>query len=290
MTRFTPKSIGIGFGVVGAVFFGWLQIAAVSRSTSSTAPISLILVPFLCALGFITFFVFGYCVGFIKAELAKNKKTVSIQTIAAFLTAIFLVGYLAKETVTGFDEMKTVSEVERAENNEKLVKIFNESFLKRDKFVLGAIAQKEAASPELLDKIAHLPDSELYEAMGSYFPVLGKNGKGLAVMRLVVSNPHVSSGTVEYLAAHTQNAYVLGDIASSPKTSVVTLRKLEQEKNYLIDWDLAFNRSTPPDVFAHLLERGKSSTHRITLETLVQNPSASADVKKKAAEILKASY
>lgn len=133
--------IGFCFGILGAVIFGWLQIAVVFRSTSSTAPISLILVPFLCTLGFITFFLFGYCIGFIRTQLSKNKKAISIQIIAAVLTAVCIVGYLTKETVTGFDEMMAVSEVESAESNEKLVMIFNESPLKRDKFVLGALLQ-----------------------------------------------------------------------------------------------------------------------------------------------------
>ena len=230
MKNYSSKSIGFGFGLLGTTIFGSLQIASIFWSTSSTAPIGLIFTPIWCLLAFILFFTFGYGIGYIRNQVAKNKKHINFQFIITVLYIVGFGGFLAKEVVTSFFVMKVITEVEQAQNNDKLISIFDETFLGRNKFVLGAMVQKQTVSSELLDKIAHLQDSDLYEAMGSFFPLLGKNEKGLAVMRLVVTNSNVSPETLEYLSANTKQEYVLGTIAGSPKTSEATLRKLEQEK------------------------------------------------------------
>ncbi len=171
--------------------------------------------------------------------------------------------------------------------DQQLQNVFDNSFFNRNKFVLGAIAQNPATSAELLDRVAKLNDPSLQNAMGSLFPVLGDNRKGLAVMRLVVKNPNVSASTIEYLANTSQTDYVLGDIAGNPKTSIETLRRLEAKRNYLIDWGLAQNQKTPPDVFSKLLEREKYFTQRTTLEMLLRNPSPSQEIRTRASELLK---
>jgi hypothetical protein len=284
MAKYSSRTIGFLLGALGASIFAGFQIAAILRSTSSTSPIGFIFVPIWWCLAFAVFFLFGYAIGHIRNRIVTNK--IDLQLIVAAFFIVGFGGYLGKEAITSFLVMNAVSEVEQSDNNEKFVSVFNESFLSRNKFVLGAIAQKPTVSPELLDQIAHLKDPELYEAMGSLLPLLGKNGKGLAVMRLVVMNDNVSSETVEYLAANTKQEYVLGTIAGSPKSSEATLRKLEQEKNYLIDWGLAQNRKTPQDVFSRLLDRKKDFTHRTTLEMLLRNPSAPVDVQNEARTIL----
>ena len=282
MAKYSSRTIGFVFGFLGALIFGGLQLASIFRSTSSTAPVGLIFILVWCLLAFALFFIFGYGIAYIRNQGIKN---LSFQVIAIALFIVCMTGYLGKEVITGFLVMKVISEVEQTENNEELTTIFNQ-FLGKNKFVLGAIAQKQTVSSELLDMIAYLPDPELYDEMGSLFPVLGKNGKGLAVMRLVVSNNNVSASTVEFLAAHTQQEYVLGTIAGSQKASETTLRRLEQKQNYLIDWGLAQNQNTPQDVFVRLLKRGDDFTHRTTLEMLLQNPNVPTDVQRKVRELL----
>ena len=288
MEKYSARSIGFGFGFLAALIFGGLQAASIFRSTSSTAPIGFIFIPIWCLLAFALFFAYGYGIGYVRNQISKNKKDIGFQFTITVLCIVGFGGYLGKEVVTGFFVMKVVTEVEQAQNNDKLITIFNETILGRNKFVLGAMAQKQTASSELLDKIAHLEDPELYEAMGSLLPLLGENGKGLAVMRLVVSNHNVLPETVEYLSANTKQEYVLSTIAGSPKSSEATLRRLEQERNYLIDWGLAQNRNTPQDVFARLLDRKKDFTHRTTLEMLLRNPSTPTDLQNKARELLAA--
>jgi hypothetical protein len=284
MTNLLAKKFGLAFGFLGSLIFVCLQFTAIFRSTNSTAPIGIIFVPILGLMAFTIFFIFGYCIGYIKTNKAKEK--ISIQFIAATLIVFGIGGFVGKEVITGFLVMKVVSEVEHTESNDKLLALINESFLGKNKFVLGAIVQKQTVSSEVLYKIAHLSDPELFEAMGSLFPVMGKNEKGLAVMRLLVMNKNISSSTIEYLASNTRQEYVLGTIAGSSKTSVVTLRRLELERNYLIDWGLAQNPSTPQDVFARLLDRKKDFSHRTTLEMILQNSNASEETKIKAQKLL----
>lgn len=286
MVRYSSRTIGFLFGALGALTFGGLQISSIFRSTSSTASIGLIFVPIWCLLAFALFFAFGYGIGYIRNQLAKDKKNINFKTVATIFFILAFGGYLGKEVMAYFFVMNAVSKVEQTEDNDNLVLIFNESFMGRNKFVLGALAQKRTVSPELLDRIARLKDPDLYEAMGSLLPVLGKNGKGLAVMRLVVENPNVSTETVEYLAANTKQEYVLSTIAGSSKTSEATLKKLEQEKNYLVDWGLAQNQNLPQDVFTRLLDRKKDFTQRTTLEMILRNPSVSTDIQNKARELL----
>ncbi len=264
-----------------------LQVAAIGRSTSSTAAVGYFFVPFFAVAAFVFFFIFGFCIGLIRQQIAQGRRKNDLQMILPALLVISMAGFFMNETFTGIVTMQTVAEVERAQSGDQLKAIFDQSMWGRNKFVLGAIAQKEIATAEILDQIAHLQDPELQEAMGSLLPVMGNNGKGLAVMRLVVNNPHVSPETVEYLAASSQDLYVLGDIAGSRKTSLATLRKLAEKKNYLVDWGLAQNLMTPPDVFALLLERMKDANHRVTLEMLERNPSVPADVREKAQVALK---
>lgn len=145
--------------------------------------------------------------------------------------------------------------------------------------MLGAIAQNQATTPEILDKIARLDDKELQESMNTIFPLLGNNTKGYAVMRLVACHQNTLPQTIEYLARTTQNEYVLGYIAADSKTSPATLEELAEKKNYLIDWGLASNPNTPPDVFPKLLTRDDKYTHEVTLKALLSNPAVSPEIK-----------
>jgi len=193
----------------------------------------------------------------------------------------------SKEAIKGLMLSSITSHIEQLRDERELVQVFNESLFKRNKFVLGAIAQNRASSAILLDEIAKLSDRELHIKMGSLFPILGKNRKGLAVMRLVVLNPNTSPGTIEFLANSSSDEYVLGNIAGSPKVSLETLSRLERKKNYLIDWGLAGNRRTTSEIFEKLLTREQHFTHRTTLEIMLRNGQLPKEIQSRASEALK---
>jgi len=283
----TSTKTGLVIGVIGAVTISLLIVFSIFRSTSSTAAIGFVFIPIYFAIAFIGFFILGYCIGYIKTWLAGAPRIFNFKIGLAFIIgicgAIFVIGGLGK----GLLLTSITSRISGMNTNQELLNTFDNSYFKHNKFVLGAIAQNPVASPELLDRIAKLSDPSLHNGMGSLFPLLGENRKGLAVMRLVVMNPNVSADTIEYLASTSQTDYVLSNIAGSPKTSIETLRQLETKKDSLIDWGLAQNQKTPPDVFAKLLEREKYFTQRTTLEMLLRNPSTPPEIRTKASELLK---
>ena len=282
----TSTKAGIGFGFIGAIANSILIVFSILRSTSSTAGIGFIFIPFYFVIAFVGFFIWGYSLGYIKTWLASATRTFNFKTILAFLVgicyAVLLFGGLGK----GLLLTSIVSQIHDMNTNQELVHTFENSCFKNNKFVLGAIAQNPVASAELLDRIAKLNDPSLRDRMGSLFPMLGDNRKGLAVMRLVVKNPNVSAKTIEYFADTSQVDYILGDIAGNPKTSIETLQRLETKKNYLIDWGLATNLNTPPVVFRKLLDRKKYFTQRTTLELLIRNSSTPSEIRTKASKLL----
>jgi hypothetical protein len=135
------------------------------------------------------------------------------------------------------------------------------SVFRNDKYVLGAATENPHIDGEMLHEIALKKDPGLHRKMWSLFPIMGDNGKGLAVMRLVVLNPKVRADTVELLSK-SSDEYVLGDIAGSDKASVGTLRRLYAKGGDLIEWGLVRNPNTPSD----LLEKLKKSDDQFTRE------------------------
>ena len=266
----TSTKTGLGVGFIGAIATATLIVFSILRSTSSTASIGFVFIPVYFSIVFAGFFIWGYSLGYIKTWLVSTARIFNFKAILAFLVGVCFAVLLFGELGKGLLLTSIVSKIHDMNTNSELVHTFENSYFKHNKFVLGAIAQNPAAAAELLDRIAKLSDPSLHDAMGSLFPVLGDNRKGLAVMRLIVKNPSVSASTIEHLANTSQVDYVQGDIAGNPKTSIETLRRLETKTNYLIDWGLVQNPKTPPDVFSKLLDRAKYFTQRTTLNSATQ--------------------
>lgn len=283
----TSTKTGLTIGFIGAIIISILIAFSIFRSTVSTAVIGLFFIPIWFIVAFIVFFILGYCIDYIKTWITGVPRVFNLKVVLALIISVCLAIFVIGGLVKGLILTSLTKQIEGINSNQELLDTFNRSYFSRNTFVLGAIAQNKSASPELLDRIAKLSDPSLHEAMGSLFPLLGKNGKGLAVMRLVVLNPNVSADTIEYLASTSQVDYVLADIAGNSKTSIETLTRLETKKNYLIDWSLAMNPRTPPGVLTKLLDREKYFTQRTTLEFLLHNPSATPEIRNRAFELLK---
>ncbi|EKE25761.1 MAG: hypothetical protein ACD_5C00041G0003 [uncultured bacterium] len=285
---------GLWFGTIGAIIVSILMVLNIERSSSSTAAIGFIFIPFYFAIFFGIFFLLGSCVQYVRNYFANPENKLQHGVVLAFLAGLFIAGFFSFQLVQGLILTSLVSGIENAYADVELQSILNNSYFRNNKFVLGAIAQNSAASAQTLDRIARLPDPELQHKMESLFPLLGENGKGLAVDRLVLRNQNVSAETVEYLAnIKNTDAYtsmLLGDVAMNSKASAETLRKLENMHNYDIDWGLSRNPSTPPDVFEKLLERERDirdALREYTLENLLQNPSTTSEMRQRASELLK---
>ena len=278
------KSAFLWMGL-GAVTVSAALLASIFRSTSSTAAIGILFIPFNAAPLSLPFFIFGYClpdlVKWIKGKSSELSMSGKLRASIALITATCGITYI----VYGIIFTLTVNNV-RTINEPGIDNFLESSMFRSNKFALGALAQNQNVSAAVLDKIARLQWPELHDKMGSVWPVMDGNGKGLAVMRLVVRSSNVSEKTIEYLASTSQNEYVLSDIAANPKTSIETLRSLEAKKNYLIDWGLSQNQKSPSDVFSKLLDREKYFTQRTTLDLLLRNPSIPSEVRTKASVLL----
>ena len=144
-------------------------------------------------------------------------------------------------------------------DSEGVARFLETSPFKENKYALNAILERQDLDAQTLYKIAKIPSPELHKRMGSSFPVMGKNTKGLAVMRLVAKHPNVDTQTLALLANSPDN-YVLGDVAANPKTPPDSLAKLIPKGGQLIGWGLAHNPNTPPEVLHTLSLSGNQYT------------------------------
>lgn len=258
-----------GFAGVAAVF-----IVSIFRSTSSTAAIGIIFIPLYAAPFAVLFFIFGYClpdlVNWLKGKTTKLSILIKLRAVVAVILLISGISYL----IYGILLTITVNHVQTL--NESGISMFLErSMFRNNKYALGALTQNPNALTPVLDQVALIPNQELHHRMWSVWPVMGKNGKGLAVMRLIAMHKNVSEATLVNLSKSPDN-YVLSAVAANPKTPVSIIRKLSDKGDYLAQWGLAVNPSAPVDILNKLAGTGdqyaRSSVARnnsTPVETLV---------------------
>lgn len=238
-------------GIAGALAAAALSVKGIMASGSSTAAIGFIFVPFIAIAASIPAGVWGLALGTVVAHARGVKRALRPVLIMAWVVTLAVPVAIAWEVEKGFSLQSAVRGL-RGMHMRELESAFESSRFRRDKFFLGALAQHQGASGELLDRIAALPDEELYERMGSVWDVMGENRKGLAVMRLVALNPNARADTLARLAAAPRNDYVLGDVLRNPNTPVKSMAPHFDSTEYLVEWGLALNPNTPPAVMARL--------------------------------------
>lgn len=172
----------------------------------------------------------------------------------------------------GFTVSEQVRRVERM-NAAGIEAVLNQPKWAANKFVLGAVAQNPNATAADLHRIVMTGRTELYDRMGSAFDVMGKNTKGLAVMRLVIQHPNTAPEDLERLAT-SKNEYILSDLAGNPKLSQATLKRLTERGGHLIEWGLARHPQTPQSS----LVRFAQSSDEYTRTSVAANPCAPAEV------------
>ena len=140
----------------------------------------------------------------------------------------------------------------------------NPSNLPTNKHALGRLLEDPNLSAETLHQIASLPSPALHKRMmGS-----GQNRKGLAVMRLVARHPNVEEQTL-VLLAKSSDEYVRADVAMNSKTPVdILYRFYVLQRDYLMEWGLAYNKNTPADILHDLA----TSPNEYTRSDVAKNP------------------
>src|SRR5579885_2663057 len=283
-----PEHCATIIGVIAAIIYCILGTFAIFRSASSTAAIGFVILPFEAIIILLVFAFFGFWIGVLAQGVLDYRQRYSPRLFLAVIItvpAMFLFVTFGAELFSAYRDVNRISSMNTQELDQAFVKRPTHSLYGYDIFLLAAIAHNPNASGTLLDKIAHLDDPRINDSLGSIINLTKENRKGLAVIRLVVRNPNVSTKTLVFLT-DSNNYNLLGDLAENPKLPVEFLRKLFRRAQtnpdgFLIEWGLAYNPTTPPDILRMLAKKiqyGKGFD--VINSALSNNPGTPEDVKK----------
>jgi hypothetical protein len=186
-------------GIAGALAAAAVATKGILASASSTAAIGFIFVPLVAAAVAIPVGIWGAALGHVVLRLRGAVEGPRALFIAALVAAAALPAVVGYEVSRGFALERAVHQA-LGMDPAGLEQSFDESPWRRNKYFLAILADHENASGGLLARIAGLEDGELYEPLGTLWDVMGRNRKGLAVMRLVALNPNTPRETLERLA------------------------------------------------------------------------------------------
>jgi hypothetical protein len=268
----------LGFLLAYGIIF-YLQMEAISTSVSSTAAINYIFLPISAAIAALPFAVIGYAPGaIIRARQTRLRRHV----IIASVTALMSVAYLAYSSIDAVYDRILVQQIAQVEkmNDAELAELVDNDGEHMSRFVLAAVATHPAVSGKTLDRIAAIDDLALHERIYGSRELRGENRRGLAVMRLVATNPKVSPETLTLLS-RSPEIFVLWDVAANSATPKAVLERMylefkEEGSGTLMDRELASNRATPEHI---LREIATSSRVKSVLENIESNHSATFDIK-----------
>jgi hypothetical protein len=243
-------------------------------SSSSTAPIGLIFLPFVTAVYAAPGAIGGAAIGYLLEARTRGRRLREPGLDVVALVAVALCGWGAATLVRGFVLGVEVRRIQGLAEP-RLGEVLQSRLLGRNPFILAAVASNPRTSAETLDLISRRTDPELHRRMGTVFhEAMGSNRKGLAVMRLVARNPNVRPDTLERLAG-SPDAYVQGDVAANPKLPASALVRFTSSQDYLVVWGVSQNPHTPPDV----LDRLSRSDNPYTRMHVAWNPGTPPDVR-----------
>ncbi|MGL4594075.1 MAG: hypothetical protein ACRCUY_05025 [Thermoguttaceae bacterium] len=260
-----PFTTGILVAIVGFVLDFILGHWCIQSSSSSTAAIGYIFLPFEAFIASIPFFVVGFCAHYAIVKLRQRSRIGYLFAAIAVIPIVLFLG----EAVRTSALLLAVNSVRTLPQSQHKA-FLDGSYWRTNEYVLGALLENPDLDATSLYQIAMIPSLDLHHRMGGLPPIMGKNTKGLAVMRLVVRHPHVDERTLVELA-NSPDLYVLGDVAGNRKTPVEILRHFFNmpSRDYLIDWGLAQNPNTPVDILQELAKSSNEYTRRFA----VANPS-----------------
>jgi hypothetical protein len=190
-----PLLTGLLVAIVAFALECILEDWYIRSSSSSTAAIGYIFLPFSAFITAIPFFVIGFCTHHAVVKLRQRARTGYLfAAVAASLTALFI-----GMSVNNLALLMAVNNVRTMPQSQHEA-FLKDSFWRTNKYVLGALLENPDLSAESLYQIATIPSPDLHRRMGALPPIMGKNSKGLAVMRLVEGHSNVDERTLIELA------------------------------------------------------------------------------------------
>ena len=259
---------GMIVAIVAAVVTCIVEVWCIRYSSSSTAAIGFIFLPFTAFIAAIPFFVFGFFAHYAVLKLRQRQRIGYLFAAIAVTLAILFIGSSANNLVLliAVNNVRTMPQTQHET-------FLNNSLWRMNKYVLGALLENQNLSAESLHQIAMIPSPDLHDRMWAMPPIMGENKRELAVMRLVARHSNVEERTLIELAKSPDH-YVLGSVAGNSKTPVEILQHFfnRADRDYLIDWGLARNPNTPVDILLELVKSSNEYTRRPAASTLAGNP------------------
>jgi hypothetical protein len=234
--------------VLGAIAIAGLSLYGIFHSTSSTAAIGILFVPFGMIFGGVAGAILGFAAFqavHLRQRMRQSARAGAVSVVSLGLL-IFCVLYSAQQ----LRRIQSFYRYQRADNAEALASGAVENLSARDYFVLSAIAANTHTPADALLRIANNPDPELHRKRHEWIDMFDRDQ--LAVMRKVVRNPHCPTEVLPILALSPDD-YVLADVCGDKRASESILRQRCAPRDvYLVHWSLARNPSAPADLLAAL--------------------------------------
>lgn len=247
-----------------AVFALW----AIFHSTSSTAAIGILFVP----LGMAVAAPFGAVLGLMAHEALHHPR--SVWGVVSVIGLVVVLGLAGTQVIQVVEFWR----MQRETDGGVLSQAAKRNLAGKDYLVLAAIGANEHTPESTLLEIARYPDSGLHEKRTGWIQSFDRDQ--LAVVRKVIRNPRAPVEALVALA-DSNNDYVRGDVAQQKRTPVKVLRKLAAgRRGYLLEWGLAVNPATPPDILATL----PHERDHVVARQLARNPAVPLDLLAKLAE------
>jgi hypothetical protein len=238
----------VGGAAGGAATVAALSLYGIFHSTSSTAAIGILFVPFAMVFGGAA----GAIVGFAAFQAVHFRDRIQ-QGLLAGTVAVAAIVLLALCVTYAFYQARRIQAFHRyqqTENPEELAAAAEQRLAAKDYFVLSAVAANAKTPADVLLRIARAPDPVLHHKRAEWINMFDRDQ--LAVMRKVVRNPNSTVEALVILAASPDD-YVLADVCADKRAPEAILRRRCAPKDsYLVHWSLAGNPSAPADLLEAL--------------------------------------
>jgi hypothetical protein len=252
--------LALFLGATGSLVLTVFTILSIFESSSSTAAIGLIFIPFWALFFFVIFAVLGliYALsirGIIYKKYRRNRFSLVLSALIAISLSVTCIYYIFVISNTYI----AVKNIDDCSNTQMITKqylnITKPVLLNYDLFQYAAIANNPHTSREVLLAMIKKEDPRFNKRIYSiFYPLNGNNTRGISVLRLIAFNPNTDKEILTLLSK-SHDDYLLGDIAGNHKTPtaiLIDLAKKQGEDTYLIHWGLARNPNTPSMILAKL--------------------------------------
>ncbi len=268
-------------GLGGSAFY----VLAILHQASSTAGIGLLFTPFVFGFCAVAWAAWVWCFhrAFFDHRLFGSEASSSIfRTLATVSAALLLV--LTTATVGG--ELLRTARFLRLQSPGASPKVLERAYHRastaEDSLHLAAIAGNGATPPWILLELARSSDPLLHEKRSGWAQLVDDDS--LAVVRKVLRNPNAPDEIVGLLAK-SLNDYVLGDVAGDRRADEEILRAIDRRSDsYLVDWGLARNHNTPPEILERIAREYDLSVGYLATHDLAGNPNTPSPILEELAE------